>query len=269
MSDFEISFEWPVAKYEYQPGEPLDYSREAANIQQNRQRLKNMAIEKGQHFTNGLAVNISREEAEKHYGPLSQEEIEERLPLQPLGYLVRTSAAKMARPTPKAMKMAVRLLVERERTPLHKVALTIARAVGGLLPEEEREELENWDELADYLRGIFRGEHKDFLYYPDEIESKSSPLIGEMGIFLDRDKDGKLKFALRPSDLSNALILYAAQMATTGTTFNTCEHCRLPFLGGGTGRSPNKRRSDARFCSDECRYNYHNEMRRKTRKSKL
>jgi hypothetical protein len=84
-----------------------------------------------------------------------------------------------------------------------------------------------------------------------------------VGIFLDRDRAGKLKLALKPEDLSNALILYAARMATTGTTFNTCEHCKAPFLSGGAGR--NKKRGDARFCSNECRWSHHNEMRRKAK----
>jgi hypothetical protein len=112
--------------------------------------------------------------------------------------------------------------------------------------------------------GVFEGEHEQFLYV-DEDDPKSAPLIGDVGIFLDRDKDGNLKLALRPADLRNALILYAAQMATTGTTFNTCEHCHLPFLGGGAGRGPNKKRSDARFCSDKCRWTHHNEARRAER----
>src|SRR5262249_36607146 len=151
------------------------------------------------------------------------------------------------------MEYAVRLLVEGEKTPLHKVALTIARTIGGL-SLDDKEELEDWRELADYLRGIFKGEHKEFGYAEDE--PNGPPLIGQMGIFLDRDKTGKLKLALKPEDLGNALILYAARMATTGTTFNTCEHCKSPFLGGGSGQ--NKKRADARFCSPACRWRHHN-----------
>ena len=237
MSDFEINFEWPVAKYEYQPAAPWYV------------------------LPNGLVVRQA----------LSREKAEARVlgdpPRLPLGHLLRKGPAKMARPKPKAMDYAVRLLVERKDAPLHKVALTIARTIGGLTLKD-KEELEGWDKLADYLRGIFKGHHEAFGYLDAEmmgaeVDPNNPPLIGSVGIYLDRDKTGKLKLALKPNDLANALILYAARMATTGTTFNTCEHCNTPFLSGGSGRD--KKRGDARFCSSECRWKHHNEMRRKAK----
>jgi len=88
--------------------------------------------------------------------------------------------------------------------------------------------------------------------------------VGELGIFLVPDKNNKPVFAMRPHDLREALVLCAARMIATGTTFNICENCKAPFLSGG-GRSRNKKRGDARFCSDECRWKYHNESRRKAR----
>jgi hypothetical protein len=244
MSDFEIDFEWPVAKYEYQPDWPRDYSWDVDNAMPSAQRHK------GKFPSMPLQ---SREEIEKRiaaYRPL-------------LGHLVRKSAAKKVQLSPKTMEWAVTLLVERKRVPrpFHEVVLKIARAIGALDPEEEKEELEHWDELAGYLGGIFKGEHKEFGYFEGDLNA--SPLIGEVGIFLDRDKNGKLKFALRPTDLGHALVLYAARMATTGTALHTCEHCNTPFLSGGSGRS--KKRGDARFCSDECRWKHHNEMRRKAK----
>jgi len=239
MSDFEIDFEWPVAKYEYQPAAPWDYSSYV-------DELTRPLLFKGRVVRKAL----SREEALK------------RAPLPPLGHLVRKSAARKARLRPKDMEWAVRLLVEREKVPrpFHEVILKIARAIGALVPEDEQEELEHWNELADYLGGIFKGEHEEFLYDDDH---NAPPLIGEVGIFLDRDRYGKLKLALRPADLQHALILYAARMATTGTTFNTCEHCNTPFLSGGAGGGRTKKRADARFCSDKCRWTHHNKVRSK------
>jgi hypothetical protein len=95
MSDFEIDFEWPVAKYDY------------------------------------LSVEETSREFGHRRGFLLRALIAEVPPR--LGYLVRRGALRKARPTPKAMEYAVKLLVERQKIPLHKVALTIARSVGGLL----------------------------------------------------------------------------------------------------------------------------------------
>jgi len=250
MSDFEINFEWPVAKYEYRPAAPWDYSSEVE------QYMRPYAL------PNGKIVRQA----------LSREKAEARLlgdpPRLPLGHLVRKGPAKMVRSKPKAMDYAVKLLVERKDAPLHKVALTIARTIGGLTLEDE-EELETWDELAGYLRGIFKGHHEEFGYLDAEMmgaevdPNNNPPLIGSVGIFLDRDKTGKFKLALKPEDLPNALILYAARMAATGTIFNTCEHCNTPFLSGGSGRD--KKRGDARFCGSECRWKHHNEIRRKAK----
>jgi hypothetical protein len=124
----------------------------------------------------------------------------------------------------------------------------------------DHEALEDWEKVADYLRGIFKGEHELFGYAEDEPDGP--PRIGEVGMYLVRGKNG-VKLALRPDHLQGALELYAARMATSGTTFNTCEHCNSPFLSGGSGRT--KKRGDARFCSSECRWRHHNEMRRKAK----
>jgi hypothetical protein len=86
-----------------------------------------------------------------------------------------------------------------------------------------------------------------------------------VGVYLIPDKEGGRKLAIRPNNLFEALPLYAAHMIATGTTFHTCEHCKAPFLGGGAGRGRNRKRADARFCSDACRWGYHNASRRKIR----
>jgi hypothetical protein len=245
MSDFKIDLDWPIAKYEYRPAAPWDYSSYVDDL------MKPIVFPSGKILEQGR----------------SRKEAEALVPDPPLGHLVRKGPAKMARPAPKAMEYAVRLLVERKDVPLHKVALTIARTIGGLTLDD-KEELEHWDKLANYLRGIFKGDHEEFDYVDAEVlgvevDPNSPPLIGSVGIFLDRDRGGNLKLALRPEDLTNALILYAARMATTGTTFNTCEHCNSPFLSGGMGRS--KKRADARFCTAACRWRHHNEERRKAK----
>jgi hypothetical protein len=164
------------------------------------------------------------------------------------------------------MEMAVRLLVEREKIPLHVVVLKIARVLGGLLPQAKCEPVNNWTELSDYLRLVFKGgERRDdearfFRYKHTKVKR-----IGEVGIYLVPDGTGGSRLALRPDSLYSALELCAARMVATGTTFHTCEHCSTPFLGGGAGRGSKKKRSDARFCSDKCRWTHHNKVRLKAR----
>jgi hypothetical protein len=87
--------------------------------------------------------------------------------------------------------------------------------------------------------------------------------VGQLGVFLVPNKDNKPLLALRPETLHDALVLYAARMIATGTTFNICENCKAPFLSGGH-RGRNKR-GDSKFCSSGCRWKWHNETRRKAR----
>ena len=68
-----------------------------------------------------------------------------------------------------------------------------------------------------------------------------------------------------PSSTHEVLIYHAAQMIAKGTESRTCEHCGTTFLSGGTGRGKDKKRGDARFCSDECRWKFHNKSRRRAR----
>jgi hypothetical protein len=194
-----------------------------------------------------------------------------------LGRIVLVGKARKIRPTSKAMQEAVKLLIERERIPLpfHEVALKIAQAIGLFAPDHDR--LWNWENMSTRLRMISEGR----AYVRDEKNRygrkkavqwphPAAQLVGEIGVFLVPNAEGKPVLSLKPDSPNDALVLYAAHMRANGTTFQLCEHCNIPFLSGGEGRGGGKRRGDARFCSDECRYSYHNEMRRKTaRKTKL
>lgn len=192
-----------------------------------------------------------------------------------LGKIILIGKATKVRPSSKTMQDAVKLLIERERIPrpFHEVALKIAQAIGLFFPDKDY--LWNWEGISTRLRLIAEG--KDYVSDPQnkfgrrkEVQwpHPAAQMVGEIGVFLVPGDDGKPVLALRPNSLNEALALYAARMRAMGTTFQLCEHCHIPFLSGGEGRGGGKRRGDARFCSDECRYSYHNELRRKTRKPK-
>jgi hypothetical protein len=227
MRDFEIDFEWPLApKYEFRPASAEELSKIRP---EDLQRVRE--AERAVYF----------------------------------GRIVSVGKAKDHRPTTDAMEKVVRALVECKETPIHIVALKVARVVGTLwpgFPSGEFGLMDPWRNLAQELRFIFEGR---FVYHGKEYKwpDPVAQYKGDLGIYLVPDKNNNPVLALRPGELRAALVLYAARMKATGTTFNICENCKTPFLSGGT-RFRNKR-GDAKFCSDECRWKYHNETRRKHR----
>lgn len=65
--------------------------------------------------------------------------------------------------------------------------------------------------------------------------------------------DGRPTLSLRPDTLWDALLLQFQQSVSSGAALKQCGWCRNLFeVGGATGK-----RSDARFCSDECRLRSH------------
>lgn len=197
-----------------------------------------------------------------------------------LGKIFAVGEVREVRASSKAMQDAVKLLVERERSsrPFHEVVIRLMQTIGIHGSPEHGENIDYWRGVSDQLRSIAEGVG----YGPDEDKPRGpykkvewphpyTQEVGQLGIFLVPNVEGKPVLAVRPTNLTDALILYAARMKASGTTFQQCEHCHIPFLSGGPeGRGGGRRRGDARFCSDECRYGYHNELRRKTaRKRKL
>jgi hypothetical protein len=69
---------------------------------------------------------------------------------------------------------------------------------------------------------------------------------------------------IHPKSTRAALIYRAAQMVAQGTASQVCKHCGTLFLEGGE-RDHRKKRAGSRFCGDKCRYEYHNEKRRKAK----
>jgi hypothetical protein len=261
MSDFEIDFECPIAKYDLRPA-----------------TAEELRAYRSDHPLSGTRVPADQ------YPQLSDAE-------RPLffGRIIPSGKARYHRPKPEAMERAVRTLVECKQTPFHKVALTVARAIGALMSSggegdeeiDERiaesfrrhglpddlhrgDEVSLWYAVAYQLRLIF----EDRAFVDDEEYTWPAPEAqykGDIGIYLIPGKDNKPVLALRPKDLNEALVLYAARMHATGTNFGVCKNCKTPFLSGGAGRGKDKKRSDSRFCGDECRWKFHNELRRKAR----
>jgi hypothetical protein len=220
--------------------------------------------------------------------------------------LVQIGRGKLVRPKRKTMDMAVGLLlktrmpkwtatkegqmkaivgsdatiakeldpVAEELADLERNVLAISRHIGLLcMPCQEfyradlgdgfyHESILDWFRLAQWIQQMFGSAR--------QTQTNFESPVGSLSIFVSFKSDQTHSIQIRPDRTRDALIYHAAQMIAGGTTFQTCENCGTPFLGGGTGRGGAKKRADARFCSDKCRSSYHNELRRKAaRKAKL
>ena len=118
--------------------------------------------------------------------------------------------------------------------------------------------LDRWVLLALLIQSMFLGR--------GPRSAKNEKEVGNLSLYLSYEA-GAPTIQMRPRDLHDALIYCAALMIARGTTAQTCNKCGTPFLEGGE-RTGKKRRSGSRFCSDKCRYEYHNELRRKVRATK-
>ena len=147
---------------------------------------------------------------------------------------------------------------------LERNSLAIAKHIGLLSAqrdnensyssEDNRDSLVSWLKLAQLIQLMFDG------------PAGATELgVGRLAIYLAYKPDKSRSMAVRPETTRGVLIYHAAQMIAKGTESRTCEHCGTTFLSGGTGRGKDKKRGDARFCSDECRWKFHNESRRRAR----
>jgi hypothetical protein len=163
-----------------------------------------------------------------------------------------------------AYKAAAREPIEldaEEFSKLERNVLKIARAIGMLHSDMApldgwNESLLEWIKLAHWIQSIFKIEKT----VPAELGPQS---VGTLQILLS---PGSLQ--IRPAVTYDALVYRAAQMVAHGTTARTCDKCGKPFLEGGERANDNRKRSGSRFCSDKCRYEYHNEARRKDKATK-
>jgi hypothetical protein len=186
-------------------------------------------------------------------------------------FLRQTSPAKKVLVKRKTLEEAVGLLLKTDVSKLDadgvskfkRNVLAIAKNIGALESDDDTigslEDLSIWVMAAEGVQDLFSARSGQ---RPDtEIDA------GCLDINFSY-QSGRASIDLRPPNAINALLYCAAQMVARGITGQSCDHCKTLFLGGGE-RGRNKKRAGSRFCSDTCRYEFHNELRRKTkRKSK-
>jgi hypothetical protein len=148
--------------------------------------------------------------------------------------------------------------------PLEQSALAIARRIGLLgadLNRErpyvyERESMWDWFRLAQNIQEAFSGRLHGRL--PISWEHP----VANLSVYLSYRLGRPRSMSVRPASTGGALMYHAAQMAVSGTRAQACKSCNAPFLIGGP-RSRGKKKSGTRFCSDQCRWDYNNERRKK------
>ena len=96
------------------------------------------------------------------------------------GYLVRKSVFKKVRPAIKQLEKAIELLVRSDPTQLPRVAVGIARQMGGLSPiKDAPEPFFLWEAQQYTLRQMFAGKYD------------ADKRTGSVSFYLIPDKDGK------------------------------------------------------------------------------
>lgn len=156
---------------------------------------------------------------------------------------------------------------------LQRNVLAIARCIGmlnveGGIPDRDEfdsnfipcESLSNWIAAARTIQLIFDLRDEELDLPPQMIAPHD-----HLNLLLSNHP---VVLHVQPSSTRAALVYHAAQMVAQETTSQTCEKCGKLFLEGGERDPRNKKRAGSRFCSDKCRYEYHNEARRKAKATK-
>lgn len=214
------------------------------------------------------------------------------------GALVVTGKPHMHKPTTKELNHAVQLLATANDSTLANYALLVARTVGLLFGDSrpgDFEALDRWEGVSDGLRTIigaddsrgaglgawnnvqikadsyrkrdvnepiFPGHKAELIGRVLDVKKGQFPTVGTMDlVFVTKGRE-KPKIAFRPQTLIDAFTLHAARLATGGASLRHCEFCSNSFVTGGKHASGQKIAS-ARFCSDQCRSDFHNARKKK------
>lgn len=127
--------------------------------------------------------------------------------------------------------------------------------------QKEGESVFTWREEHRLLRQALEWAELDprHLLHFDAIEPESGGSRVAPGLNATPTWTGKLSLRFRPASLVGALWLQFMQAVTQGGEIRSCDQCGTWFeRGPGTARG-----RKARFCSDVCRFGFHNQRRTK------
>ncbi len=138
--------------------------------------------------------------------------------------------------------------------------LQFARSWGLLTQPAEvgaQEPLSRWFREIEVMRQTVEGLRRAF---EEKVVPIRGALITDLEVLLVSGKpDGRPTLSLRPFNLLGAMRIQLAQSVASGNAINVCPVCGNWFEKGGRGGDA--KRSIARFCSDRCRTQFHNDRR--------
>jgi hypothetical protein len=114
------------------------------------------------------------------------------------------------------------------------------------------------ESLSDWVDGI-KSMKRSVAQLRDKERPRGSSLsgIGTSAALFLRFGDPNPSLVLRPETLLDAMRIQMAQFFTAGNELADCAECGKAFaIGIGV-----RKRADSRFCSDACRFRYHNKRR--------
>ena len=124
----------------------------------------------------------------------------------------------------------------------------------GLEPKRKGEALVYWQEAITNMGNLIKAAQTD-------RRALEGLRIGPLhGVLTPSPPDGRLVFRFRPSSLLHGMHLQFVQAISSGLDIKQCGHCGKLFEAGG-----DERRRDARFCSKECKINFHNLEKRRVK----
>lgn len=254
MSDFEMDFQWWRSGYDFEDWGGVFAKQDKYRKDEQFLSGEEYDFEGATTATEKLAVVVDR--LKYHFGKI--------IPKGP---------RRLYRPDARTLDSVVEALLRlTEGVDLDTVSIKNFRAhlkaqtaailkmasMVGLLYDDSKGESEEsplyWFELGVQLKAFFE--------FSKNSASAEIPTSTNLELFLVSSLNGSPTLAMRPTDLGSAMTFHAVRSIAGGTTFHSCEGCKLPFLAGGS-RGRGKKKAGAQFCCEQCRWNHNNAKRRK------
>jgi hypothetical protein len=175
-------------------------------------------------------------------------------------HIRQTGLTEREKPARRPLEISSRLHLDFAKLKTDEDCLHFARSWGLLRTHAEKgaqEPLSLWRREIDRMNTSIDGLRRAF---EEKVIPQLGALVTSLDVLLLAGKpDGRPTLSLRPTILLDAMRLQLAQSIAGGNVINVCPVCDSWFEKGGRGGDA--KRSIAKFCSDKCRNQFHNDRR--------